>query len=89
MASNGDSRESRRGQDLQAARRRLVEASRRLLIAQIAIAGRGVPVGVPEDGPVPPWDRADVAAVLEIHAAWGELVDARRTYDQLTRSARR
>lgn len=74
--------------DVRAARRRLVEASRRLLIAQMTVAGRGVPVGVPENEPVPRWDRADIATVLEIHAAWGELITARRAYDQITRSPR-
>lgn len=73
---------------MRAARRQLIEASRRLLIAQMAIAARGVPVGVPENEAVPPWDRTDITAVLEIHAAWGDLIDARRAYDQLTRSAR-
>ncbi|WP_412753942.1 hypothetical protein [Krasilnikovia sp. M28-CT-15] len=36
-------------------------------------------------GELPPWSRADVAALLELHAAAGVLIDTRRTYDAVRR----
>lgn len=46
----------------------------------------GVPVGWPPGDANPPrWDRLSISVILELHEAVGELITARREYDQIAR----
>lgn len=63
------------------ARTAYVAAARRFVQAVAGYVAVGVPLEPGVDRELPPWSRTHVTALLELQAALGELVSARRTYD--------
>ncbi len=64
------------------ARTAYVAAARRFIAALAGYVAAGVPLAPKSGGKeLPPWDRADVTVLLELHRALGALIAARRTYD--------
>lgn len=63
-----------------------IAATRRYLAALSDVHATGVPL-VARGGTVPPsWNHVDVLVMLELHAALGELLRTRRSYDAGRRS---
>jgi hypothetical protein len=64
----------------------LKAASARAVQALGRLHEYGVPVGWPPGDSTPPrWDRLTISVILELHEAIGELITARREYDQMAR----
>lgn len=63
------------------ARTRYVAAARRYLEAVSAVLAAGVPIDPGAPGAVRNWTARDVAALRELHAALGDLLDTRRSWD--------
>lgn len=67
------------------ARTTYVAAARRFVRAFASVLALGVPIDPGRAGQVRGWTGADVAALRELHAALGEMLAARRSWDELRR----
>lgn len=78
---------SRPERDIAQARTAYIATANRFVNAFGAFIATGVPLD-PGTNPrhVNAWTRADIAAVLELHTALGEMIRARRAYDGLHRN---
>lgn len=68
------------------ARTAYVAATRRYLAALSDVQAAGVPLVARGGTALPSWSRVDVQVMLELHAALGELIRTRRSYDAGRRS---
>ncbi|WP_207127181.1 hypothetical protein [Actinocatenispora comari] len=73
--------------ELRRAQSDLRAASVRATNALALLHEYGVPLGWPPSMPQPPaWDRVTISVILELQDAISELINARRSYDQLSRA---
>lgn len=66
---------------IQQARTAYIAAIRRYLAALRDVHAAGVPLVARGGTVLPSWSRVDVQVMLELHAALGELLRTRRSYD--------
>ena len=71
--------------ELPLARTTYVAAARRFVRALTGVVARGVPIDPGRPDKIREWSADDVAALQELHAALGEMLDTRRTWDGLRR----
>lgn len=79
---------TRLDRELMRARTAYTVAARQLNAAMEHLYELGVPIFTRDTWPEP-WSAEDVQAVLDVQAAWNELVKARKPYDQLYREYHR
>jgi hypothetical protein len=65
------------------ARTSYVAAARRFVQAFASVLAIGVPIDPGRDGAVREWSAADVKVLRELHAALGEMLEKRRSWDRL------
>lgn len=68
------------------ARTRYVAAAHRFVGAFTALLARGVPFDPGRAGHVREWSAEDIAVLRELHAALGEVLSSRRSWDAVRRT---
>ena len=65
------------------ARTSYIAAARRFVQAFASVLTIGIPIDPGRDAAVREWKAADIKALRELHAALGEMLDKRRSWDRL------